>query len=345
MDEAARGTPARRRAGRALGPGPVSGPHRWRARAAIVATVLSAVGLVSACQPLVPAPKGTPLITATATPTRLRAGSPLTLTVVVASDRPDGPVPTGTVHILNGGPTQPLVNGVFTYTLAFTGIGLFSLPFDYSGDDQYLPGAGTLDFDSEVETTMVPFTGSGPSVGMAGDSITHFASPSIEQSLAAGGYRYSVTGLPGATTTSASWLVDEYAAAAPDVFVLDLGTNDLSDFALGANSTTVASLEANVSAAAAKFPGSCVVVSTLSAHRSAAWQATYAEYNAAAIAYNDWVRATFPHVVDWEVAVAASIAAGTTILVDEVHPTEAGKAVLGDLVRQAADDCAAPAPA
>jgi len=311
----------------------------WVTRIAVVVTVLSAVGLLSACRPLLPAPKATAVITATADPARFVAGSTVTISVALTPDLPGAAVPTGNLLVGNG-TAFPLTDGRASYSTVVNVVGTFTIPFDYSGDDQYLPGSGTVTFISDMG--MAPFTGSGPTVAMAGDSITYFSKETMDRGLSAAGYRHSITGLPGYTAASAQWLVDDYAAAAPDVFVFALGTNDMTEVALGLNGTTLASIEARATAVAAQFPGACFVATTLSAHRSAAWQPPFAEYNAAADAYNDWVRATFPQVVDWDAAVAASIAAGTTILADEVHPTPAGQVVLGDLVRSAADGCRAP---
>ena len=57
-----------------------------------------------------------------------------------------------------------------------------------------------------------------------------------------------MTTLPGNTTISAQWLVDAYAANSPDVFVLDLGTNDLLGTVFSHDATGLAVLVVRVSA-------------------------------------------------------------------------------------------------
>ncbi len=316
-------------------------PWRRPAHAVLLLAVLGALAFASACEPWVPPVRVAPVVTATAEPDPTLHSAPTTLSVVISSNRPGGPVPTGTLTFptLNNF-TVTLSNGVFTWTgqiASFTG---GTAPFDYSGDANYLPASGVL--QATVEIGMIPYTGTGPSVAMVGDSITFAAKPLIDDRLVAANRRHSVTGVLGWTTATAQPLFDGYAATTPDVFVLDLGTNDLSDIAIGLRgdpATALTALQSRVTAAVGQFPGACVVVSTVSAHRSSAWGPPYAAYNDAAAAFNTWVRATFPHVLDWEVAVQASLTAGSTILMDEVHPNYQGAVVLADLVVQQVDAC------
>jgi lysophospholipase L1-like esterase len=312
--------------------------------AVLVLAILGALALASGCQPWVDV-RAVPVITATAVPAHTLHGEATTLTVVVSSDGPGAPVPTGTLTFPTlGSFTVTLIDGVFTWTGQVASFGTVTAPFDYSGDANYRPGSGALSVT--IDVSMIPYSGVGPTVAMAGDSITFAAKPYIDERLQAEPYRHSVTGVLGVTTANGQPLLDWYEPTAPDVFVFALGTNDLSDLALGRSGepgAALAALEARVVDAAARFPGSCFVVTTVSAHRSAAWAAPYAAYNDAALAFNAWLRATFPHVVDWEAAVLASLGAGTSILFDEVHPNLQGASVLADLVGQAADACVAPA--
>jgi lysophospholipase L1-like esterase len=265
------------------------------------------------------------------------AGRPLAFTVTVQAPAPGAPVPAGQVTVVGAGTTEPLVGGRATGTLVMPQSGDHTVELEYSGDATYDLLGVTVPI--HVEPGLVPYTGTGPTVAMLGDSVTFWSSSTIGPALGAAGFRSSVSGIQGLTTLDATWAVDHYAAAPPDVLVIELGTNDVSYMARGLPGYTMAEVQARLTALAARFPTSCVVVSTVSAHRSAAWRPEWQTYNERAVELDAWLHATFPHVLEWEQAVADALANGSTILVDEVHPNDAGIAVMAQLTAGAVASC------
>ncbi len=281
--------------------------------------------------------KAAALVQATIDTAPAFAGQPLAFTVTVQAPSAGGPTPGGTVTVGEDGPAVALVGGRASGTFVFPESGDHAVEVEYSGDATYdLQEVGV---PLHLEPGIEPYVGSGPTVAMIGDSITYWSASAIGPALGAVGFRSSVSGVQGLTTLDASWVVGHYAAAPPSVLVVELGTNDLSYMARGLPGYTMAEVQARLAAVVDRFPTSCVVVSTVSAHRSAAWRPEWQAYNERAGELNTWVHATFPRVLDWEQAVADSLANGSPILADEVHPNDAGIAVLAQLTAQAASSC------
>lgn len=199
-------------------------------------------------------------------------------------------------------------------------------------------GAVTIDITmSPVSSGLAPFAGSGPTVAMAGDSITFWSTSAINAALASK-YRYSVTGVNGYETEAAKWIIDGYAPLKPDVFVMDLGTNDSGRIARG--TTTLADYESRVLAFVDELRGSCFVVTTITTHVTSATSDIADARNAAARDINDWLHATFPNnVIEWDTTVADALASGTVYLPDEIHPNGVGQKALASLVTSAAGRC------
>ena len=280
-----------------------------------------------------------PTITVSFTPNPVIVRNPYTVNVTVNAVA-GRPTPTGTV-VLDSTTPVPLVGGTGTsLNPSAPGPGPLSVRVDYTGDDFY-ESASTV-ASTTTELGREPYAGSGVSVGMTGDSITFWSKPALDRRFsAAGTFRYSVTGVNGATSISAAKLVGEYAATTPSIMILELGANDVGNIARGFPEFTIEGYEQRVAAYAAQFPQACVVVTTVGSHRTALTHPFWEQNNAAARTLNAWLHATFPNVIEWDDAIAASLAAGKTILADEVHPNDAGFEVLADLAVAAATRCAA----
>jgi lysophospholipase L1-like esterase len=110
---------------------------------------------------------------------------------------------------------------------------------------------------------------------------------------------------------------------APDVEIIELGTNDANHIADPlpkqlAGSRTVAQVNARLDLFDALFAAStCVVFVTVNTHNPS-WHPRYGR------AINDHIRAKFAHVADWDAAWKASYFA----VPDDPHPNAAGRQAL-----------------
>ena len=184
-----------------------------------------------------------------------------------------------------------------------------------------------------------PYRGrlTGPSVAIAGDSITFLAANTIEAGLAST-YRTWAIGVPGATIASAQPNVSLEMSTHPAVISLNLGTNDVGaenplwqrDFdAMLASVASAPCIEiVNINDTIANYfstvnHGHAVVIGTAINAAIAAAAATHPNI----------------HVIDWKSAADADIYGLTT---DGIHPSAAGSIWLADHLRSAiAADCPA----
>lgn len=181
--------------------------------------------------------------------------------------------------------------------------------------------------------TIPPFSGSGPSVALLGDSITSAIAGTFAGAANEAGYAVSITGLDGYALAATKTWVDLYAAQAPHVMIVNLGTNDVSARAGRADADF--GFQHRLATVAAAFPRSCFVVTTITTHRPGAG---WAEWNATAASFNAHLRASYPHVADWDAVVAAH----PEYLPDGIHPvgSAAGVAALAATQVAAARACA-----
>ena len=291
------------------------------------------------------------------------AGQPLTLTANVTALAPSTGAPVGTVTFLDG--TTPIGSaGLFfnKYTLVTSSLraGSHRITARFGSTAAYLTStsaAVTVVVDPILwppppgpnqygywPQTVAPFDGTGRTIGLLGDSITYYDAPSFRAQAADAGFAASVTGIPGYQLAGVKPWLDLYADATPDVMVLNLGTNDASGDAKGYPNFSLDLYRQRLGLAAALFPQSCVVVTTLTTHRTPARTSvakdgyTAAAWNAVTASYNQHLRATFDHVADWD----ALLAIHPEYAPDEVHPLGSadGVAALARLQLDAARSCA-----
>ena len=168
---------------------------------------------------------------------------------------------------------------------------------------------------AQVTPTVAPpnavrqeFTGSGlPKLQFLGDSITVQSALDINAHYAAT-YDLSIHAAVGLGTHQTGVGTD--ASLNPNIEIINLGTNDAAK--------GVTDAPAMLYAFAAAFPATtCVVFVTINTHNPS-WGPTLAQ------AINDHVRATFPHVADWDAAWDASYFDAP----DNPHPNAAGRQAL-----------------
>jgi hypothetical protein len=190
-----------------------------------------------------------------------------------------------------------------------------------------------------VDPVMIPyFTGpsASPKVAVLGDSITDQSSAYIGAALRRS-YATSITAVSGISVQGQQFAADKYALAKPSVLLVELGTNDAIHFVT--NRQTVLGFKLDLARLTAKFPSSCVVVTTVTTHRPGTNTAIIA-FDSAARQFNDYMHANDAHVVEWDAAVGAADAAGQPIVIsDSVHPTLAGSQLLAQLDKAAVDGC------
>jgi len=188
-----------------------------------------------------------------------------------------------------------------------------------------------------------PYRGAGAKVAVIGDSITFVARDEIRAALTSGGFAPSVAGLYGYTATGAAPTALSYVATAPDIVVVELGTNDATELAYPASTATPATYRDAMRRITEAFPGACVAVTTVTTDRTKSALHFRADaWNAAARGIDDWLRTTYPNVIDWQSAIHHDGLAGTPLVQDdEVHPDPRGAAVLAQLDVDAAEHCAA----
>jgi hypothetical protein len=205
-----------------------------------------------------------------------------------------------------------------------------------------LVGAGLLLFPllgASCGTYQAP-SGSGlPVLQFDGDSITVKSTADLNAHYAAA-YDVGITATSGWDTfldgpTSAD--ITKEVAEAPAIEVINLGTNDLfrlgvGDAGLGEPAQSLDQVEANLAGDVAAFPSStCVIVTTINSHdENPTWDPT-----GAAQTFDDWIRATFPHVADWDAAYQDSYF--TTL--GQPHPNEVGNQALIATYDQAIATC------
>jgi hypothetical protein len=166
--------------------------------------------------------------------------------------------------------------------------------------------------------TSQPFTANGkPRLAFVGDSITVQSTDDINAHYEAD-YGVKITALVGVGVKDAAPWVAHDAAQTPAIEVINLGTNDAASIAgLNRDNETVDEVNAELDAFDSEFPDSCVVFVTVNTHNPSWGPAQAAEIDA-------HIRATFPHVADWDAAYDPSYFDRT----DTPHPNETGRQAL-----------------
>jgi lysophospholipase L1-like esterase len=191
-------------------------------------------------------------------------------------------------------------------------------------------------------TTNQPFTGSGaPTIKFTGDSITVQSTPDINAHYQPT-YDVGIDGLTGGDTWEQASRVAQDALAAPDVEIINLGTNDAARIGVAQYGTingkrvqiepafTMEQVLARYDAMVAEFaPTTCLVFVTVNTHNPS-WGPAYAS------TINDHLRVIAPHLVDWDAAWSASYFDG----VSNPHPNASGRQALLVLEDQAIATCA-----
>ena len=186
----------------------------------------------------------------------------------------------------------------------------------------------TIDDDAYSGTT------TGPKVAAIGDSIVFVAGGTISAALA-DRYQSWIVGIPGYTIGNAVPALDQQLATAPDDVVANLGTDDaLEDFTgWQSNFDTLMNL---------LTPLHCVELVTLNdvdvdaiaSHNYGTPVTIAADINRALA--NAVATHSNMHLIDWKTAVDAD----QSLVVDGIHPSDAGKQWLATHYRSAIDeDC------
>jgi lysophospholipase L1-like esterase len=172
---------------------------------------------------------------------------------------------------------------------------------------------------------------SGVTVSVIGDSITFLSSRQITAALTGAGYRSQVVGRIGHTAAEVHRDVEAQARAEPDVVVFELGTNDVT------RGTAFATFARTMTTYRDAFPRSCVLATTVSAHRESA------RLDRTARAVNEWLGHHFARLVDWNSREFAERQRGDDLVpFDDVHPNAGGQALLAQLDLAAVRACRAP---
>ena len=175
-------------------------------------------------------------------------------------------------------------------------------------------------------TNQLPAHDGKPIIDFNGDSVTFQSTADINAHF---GTAYAV----GINATTGITAIDQWPAIAkqakddPAIEVINLGTNDAHDAARGSGET-VDQANAALDTYNAEFPHSCVVFVTIDTHNP-----TWGPIFAAAI--NEHLRATFPHIADWDAAYSPRDFDRT----DTPHPNETGRQALLALEDAAIKGC------
>ena len=185
-----------------------------------------------------------------------------------------------------------------------------------------------------------PYTGRGPTVAVAGDSITMLTEAVQGSRLKAAGFSESMTGNLGYTMATMRPWIDLYSETTPDVMVINLGTNDVGAQVAGNIDYSLDLFEQRVDYYRTRFTSSCLVFVTITTHRTAVEgdPAKGPTWNAIAESYHEYLRAG-GRVADWDTASNGR----PGYLPDEVHPSASGGAALSALIVEAAQSCMADA--
>jgi|GEM_PF-2652565 lysophospholipase L1-like esterase len=178
----------------------------------------------------------------------------------------------------------------------------------------------------KAPSTIGDYVGTGPRVAVIGDSITFLSVDAINAALRPR-FAPGITAVIGIKTDAQLVTAKRYAATHPDIVVIDLGTNDVTQH------DAFESYRHELGSMVGLFPQSCVVVTTITTHTPG--DDAFAQR---AAKYNEYLR-TFPHVADWDAVVGQALQAGQHILTDLVHPNPAGQRLYAGLVAQAVSAC------
>ena len=174
----------------------------------------------------------------------------------------------------------------------------------------------------------------GPRVTIAGDSITTMSTPRTAAALA-DAYHHRIQGYPGSMIAGVQPTVALQVATAPDVSVINLGTNDMGREDCQSDPAPCVGDFDEMVALLAPIP--CVELVTIyDGYRFPANNNVGTAINAylVALVASDSSR----HLIDWNAAVDANPALLSSF--DHVHPTTAGQQWLADNTRAAIDtDC------
>jgi len=188
-------------------------------------------------------------------------------------------------------------------------------------------------------------------VGVVGDSITAQSAAVITSTLSAAGYTPAVRGKSGYDSIDIAATVDLFLPQHPDVMIFELGTNDVTAIRYGTPTAdhpdrpaTGQDTADRIAAYAAKFPGACIAVTTVTTHRTSAPHGP-ATWNKAAQDIDVALHLGFRHVVEWNDAEWAQRNATPPVVLlqtDLIHPTNPdGQVFLAGLDRAMADTCKA----
>jgi hypothetical protein len=186
-----------------------------------------------------------------------------------------------------------------------------------------------------------PYVGTGRSVALAGDSITMLSGGVQAPAFQAAGFSQSITGNLGYTLATMKPWIDLYSDSRPAVMLVNLGTNDTGQQVAGNHDYSLDLFKRRVDYYRTRFPGSCLVFTTITTHRTAVEgdPAKAPVWNGIAQSYNDYLRSG-GRVADWDQVLAGH----PEYTADEVHPSDSGSAALSALMVAAAESCV-PAPA
>jgi len=181
------------------------------------------------------------------------------------------------------------------------------------------------------------FTGlaGAPTIQIEGDSVTVVGTSEINATLQAD-FQVSIDATEGVTTTTWMNKIAKDAKNDPDVAIIELGTNDatctayVADVCPGPFDPSV--VEANYQTIFNDFPSTtCVIFVTLNTHADE----TQGWNNEGDAVLNDYIRANFTHVVDWDAAWDPSFYDPSS----SVHQNAVGSQALANLEYQAAQSC------
>jgi hypothetical protein len=171
-----------------------------------------------------------------------------------------------------------------------------------------------------------PFRNTGaPKLNVIGDAITIVSSGDINTHFRSS-YDVQIRADWPGTIAEAAWSV-----IPESVVLVDVGTFDAREMEQGGGATLLANYEllaSDLQQIGTSLEHACVVWVTINTH-NASWGPTWAQQ------INSYIRATFPHVADWDAAWQASYFDQP----NEPIPNETGRQALLNLEDQAIAGC------
>jgi hypothetical protein len=170
------------------------------------------------------------------------------------------------------------------------------------------------------------YCGTGPTVLILGDSITHHSREELRQTLT--GHSVRTNGWVGSTIGLNLQYISAMADPQPDIVVVNLGTNDAWQ------GLPVDQSVADLDGLVATYPDACHVLTTITTQGEESYDRDVAAD------LNDAIPRRADVVVDWE---AARTQDPGLLDTDGIYPTLAGRERLAELVATALDGCPASA--